>query len=497
MWIRILFLEIDIRILIFLSVSLICMLWYIKQKDPPNFPPGPPALPLLGNVFSIDHKQPHIYLTKLAELYGNVFCMRLGRDKTVFVSGWKMVKEALVTQADNFADRPNTPVVTRIYSGNSAGLFFSNGKVWRRQRRFAMATLRTFGLARSSMEQRICEESRHLLEAIERENGQLFDPVPLFNNAVANIISQIVFGKRFEYKEHKFQNMLTNLTEMAYLEGSTWALLYNAFPALVKHLPGPHNEIFTNSKSLEASIRDEILRHQLDLDPSKPRDYIDAFLIEEKDNKNTELGFDVENLVMCCLDLFLAGSETTSKTLQWGLIYLINDPSIQGKVQAEIDAVIGRTRLPRMADKPNMPFTDAVIHEIQRMGNIVPLNGPRMTTRDTTLGGFFIPKGTSVIPNLTSVLFDKSEWETPHTFNPGHFLDADGNFVRREAFLPFSAGRRVCLGEGLARMELFLFLISLLQKFTFSTLDGMQLRTDGIVGATRSPFPFKIYASTR
>lgn len=143
---------------------------------------------------------------QLADVYGNVFCMRLGRDKTVFVTGWKMVKEAIVTQADNFADRPYIPMVTRIYSGNSgdshksithtysmsecmsllsghmqsnivwflcvsAGLFFSNGKVWRRQRRFAMATLRTFGLANSSMEQSICEESRHLQEAMEKEKG--------------------------------------------------------------------------------------------------------------------------------------------------------------------------------------------------------------------------------------------------------------------------------------------------------------------------------------
>uniref|UniRef100_UPI003AACE9C5 cytochrome P450 2K1-like n=1 Tax=Centroberyx gerrardi TaxID=166262 RepID=UPI003AACE9C5 len=100
-----------------------------------------------------------------------------------------------------------------------------------------------------------------------------------------------------------------------------------------------------------------------------------------------------------------------------------------------------------MADRPNMPYTDAVIHEIQRMGNIVPLNALRMAAKDTTLGGYFIPKGTSLMPNLTSVLFDKNEWETPDTFNPAHFLDAEGKFVRREAFLPFSAGKRVCLGE--------------------------------------------------
>uniref|UniRef100_A0A8C5DHL1 Cytochrome P450, family 2, subfamily N, polypeptide 13 n=1 Tax=Gouania willdenowi TaxID=441366 RepID=A0A8C5DHL1_GOUWI len=436
---------------------------------------------------------------QLADIYGNVFCVRLGRHKTVFVSGWKMVKEAIVTQAETFVDRPYSPMVTRIYSGNSAGLFFSNGKVWRRQRRFAMATIRTFALANSSMEQNICSESLHLQEAMEKEEGQPFDPVPLLNNAVANIICMIVFRRRFDYNDQYFQNMLKKLTDVAYLEGSIWALLYDAFPALMKHLPGPHNDIFTSSRSLEAFIRTEIERHKLDLDPSNPRDYIDCFLLEEKVVKAAlhDVGFEEENLALCCLDLFLAGSETTSKTLQWGLIYLIKSPNIQEKVQAEIDGVIGQVRQPTMVDKANLPYTDAVIHEIQRMGNIVPLNGLRMAAKDSKLGSYIIPKGTTVMPNLTSVLFDKNEWENPHTFYPEHFLDTEGKFVKREAFLPFSAGKRACLGEGLARMELFLFFVSLLQKFHFSTVEGVELSTEGITGATRTPCPFKVFAKPR
>ncbi|XP_068599297.1 cytochrome P450 2J6-like [Brachionichthys hirsutus] len=497
MWLRDSFLWLDLKGFLLLIVSVLLVVYFLSKKDPANFPPGPPALPLLGNVFSIEAKQPHIYLTKLADVYGNVFCIRLGRHKTVFVSGWKTVKEALVTQADNFVDRPYSPMVTRIYSGNSAGLFFSNGHVWRRQRRFAMSTLRTFGLAKSSMEQSICEESDYLQEAMEKRKGEPFDPAPLLNDAVANIICQIVFGRRFDYSDHIFQSMLRSLTKLAYLEGSIWALLYDAFPALMRLLPGPHNAIFSNSRCLEASIRGEIERHKLDLDTSNPRDYIDSFLIEERHNKNAQLGFDDGNLALCCLDLFLAGSETTSKTLQWGLIYLIKSPHIQDKIQAEIDRVIGQTRQPTLGDRPNLPYTDAVIHEIQRMGNIVPLNGLRMAAKDTTLNGYFIPKGTSVMPNLTSVLFDKNEWETPDAFNPEHFLDSEGKFVRREAFLPFSAGKRACLGEGLARMELFLFFVTLLQKLSFSTLDGVELRTEGITGATRTPYPFKVYAKAR
>ncbi|NXU83545.1 CP2J2 protein, partial [Xiphorhynchus elegans] len=109
-------------------------------------------------------------------------------------------------------------------------------------------------------------------------------------------------------------------------------------------------------------------------------------------------------------------------------------------------------------------YTNAVIHEVQRKANIVPLTMPRVAVKDTTVDGFFIPKGTAISINMTSVMFDKNEWETPDTFNPGHFLK-DGKFWKREAFVPFSIGKRACLGELLARSELFLFFTSLLQKF--------------------------------
>lgn len=137
------------------------------------------------------------------------------------------------------------------------------------------------------------------------------------------------------------------------------------------------------------------------------------------------------------------------------------------KVQEEIDRVIGQFRQPAMADRANMPYTEAVIHEIQRFANAVPAGFPKMAAKDTTLGEYFIPKvndltipllmgfgvhsylgvsktvffqGSAITTMLSSVLFDKNEWETPDVFNPNHFLDSEGRFRKRDAFLPFSAG---------------------------------------------------------
>ncbi|XP_032004634.1 cytochrome P450 2D17-like, partial [Hylobates moloch] len=143
-------------------------------------------------------------------------------------------------------------------------------------------------------------------------------------------------------------------------------------------------------------------------------------------------------------------------------------------------------------------YTTAVIHEVQRFGDIVPLNVPHMTSRDIEVQGFHIPKGTTLFTNLSSVLKDEAVWEKPFRFHPEHFLDAQGHFVKPEAFLPFSAGRRACLGEPLARMELFLFFTCLLQRFSFSVPAGQPRPSHSrVVGFLVTPPPYELCAVPR
>ncbi|XP_067170647.1 cytochrome P450 2A5-like [Apteryx mantelli] len=175
--------------------------------------------------------------------------------------------------------------------------------------------------------------------------------------------------------------------------------------------------------------------------------------------------FTHRNVVLSVLNVFFAGTETVSTTLRYGLLLLLKHPEVEGE-SGEIDREIGRERGPRLEDRRRMPYTDAVIHEIQRFADVIPLGLTRRVTRDVRLRDYAVPKGTEVIAVLSSALRDPQHFASPDAFDPGHFLDESGRFRKNEAFLPFSAGKRNCFGEMLARTELFLFFTCILQRFS-------------------------------
>uniref|UniRef100_A0A668AFJ0 Cytochrome P450 2K1-like n=1 Tax=Myripristis murdjan TaxID=586833 RepID=A0A668AFJ0_9TELE len=464
-----------------------------KMKEPP----GPKALPLLGNLLQMDLKRPYITLCELSKKYGSVFTVYLGPNKVVVLAGYKTVKQALVNHAEEFGDRHISPIFYDLNNGH--GILFANGESWKEMRRFALTNLRDFGMGKRSAEEKIIEECHHLIQEFTKHDGKAFDTTQPLNYATSNIISSIVYGSRFEYTDPQFKGMVDRANENIRLSGSP--SLYNMFPWL-GHWIKNRKQIMKNKDRNLTDIRDLVKHLKETLNPQVRRGLVDSFLIREQKDKDSDVvdsHYHENNRIFTILHLFAAGTDTTAATLRWGLLLMAKYPQVQDQVQEELSRVIG-SRQVQVEDRKNLPYTDAVIHETQRLANIAPMSIPHITSRDVTFQGYFIKKGTAVFPLLTSVLYDESEWESPYTFNPGHFLNEHGQFMPKEAFMPFSAGRRVCLGEGLARMEVFLFFTSLLQHFCFTPPCGVtedELDLTPAVGFTLSPSPHQLCAVSR
>ncbi|KAK2846644.1 hypothetical protein Q5P01_009643 [Channa striata] len=444
----------DVVMTVILAGLLLALLWFSARNSRKHrLPPGPFALPLIGNLPQVDKNAPFKSFLEFSETYGPVITLYLGWRRTVVLVGYDAVKEALVDHADDFTGRGQIPILLKVTRGY--GLVISNGERWRQLRRFTLTTLRDFGMGRKVMEEWIQEESKHMRTYMDTFKAKPFDPTFLLSCTVSNVICCLVFGQRFSYEDKRFLRLLTIVSEV------------------LKFGSSPRGQSFDEVEELREFTEKKIQEHKETLDPSSPRDYIDCFLIrmsQEKDVPTTE--FHLHNLVAMVLNLFQAGTETTSSTIRYALSVLIKYPQIQEKMQQEIDTVIGRERCANMEDRKSLPFTDAVIHEVQRFLDIVPFSVPHYAFKDVSFRGYTIPKDTIILPLLHSVLKEEKHWATPWSFNPQHFLDQNGNFKKNPAFLPFSAGKRACVGESLARMELFIFVVSLLQNFTFTCTQG-------------------------
>ncbi|XP_039344312.1 cytochrome P450 2J2-like [Mauremys reevesii] len=271
--------------------------------------------------------------------------------------------------------------------------------------------------------------------------------------------------------------------------------LFEILPWLMHHLPGPQQKANSCCEFVCPFIRKGDQKPQGERGiPDEPQDFIDFYLAQIAKAKGDPAStYDEDNMNQSIFYLFLAGTETTTTTLRWALLYMVAYPDIQENVQKELDTVLGPSQLICYEDRKNLPYTNAVIHEIQRYCSIVLIAIPRESGKDTTLQGFPIPKGTLILPNLDSVLFDPEKWESPRQFSPSCFLDKEGNFVSREAFLPFSTGSRVCLGAQLARSELFIVFANLLRALMFTLPKGVEeISTKLVLGSTMQPQPYKL-----
>ncbi|XP_071452571.1 methyl farnesoate epoxidase-like [Hetaerina americana] len=468
---------------VFLLIGAILLLCWLIFSKPKNYPPGPIKWPIVGNTrFISSEGQFYKLMSMVQKEYGDVVGLFTFRTPIVVISGLDAIREACFR--DDLSGRPGNSIHKLIYEGKEHGIVNTSGETWKAQRRFTLQHLRDLGFGKRSLESIAHEEIQAVFEDIDDISGGQKKGFPnpvnfhdILGGTSINVLWHIIAGKRYEHRDPEFKELITAVQKLLQL-GTPAGNIMSSFPFLAKLFPRITG--FSNMVSHRAPIHkflmDEIDAHRKTIDYDHQRDFIDIYLSEiERQKNNPQTSFTERQLKQVCAEMFVAGTDTTLNTLSFAMLYMVLYPDAQSKVQQELDEVVGKDRLPSLEDRPKLPYVDATISEILRCSSIAPTalaHSPQ--TRETSINfrGYQIPKGTRVLFNLYGLHHDPLLWKSPDEFIPERFLQKNGEQVQREALMPFGAGKRVCLGESLARNNVFLFFTAILQRYSLRVPDG-------------------------
>ncbi|KAJ8341447.1 hypothetical protein SKAU_G00337380 [Synaphobranchus kaupii] len=465
--------------------------------------PGPFPWPVVGNAMQLG-QMPHITFFNMAKKYGNVYQIRLGCNDIVVLNGDTAIHQALIQHSTEFAGRPNF-ISFQAVSGGKSISFGNYSTQWKLHRRIAQSTLRAFSSANSqtkkAFEQHIVGEALDLVQVFLRlsADGRYFNPSHELTVAAANVICALCFGKRYGHDDIEFKTLLSRVEKFGETVGA--GSLVDVMPWL-QSFPNPVRSIYRNFKELNkeyfAFIKDNVIQHRETYNPEVTRDMSDAIIrvIDKADNATGLTKAHTEGTVA---DLIGAGLDTVSTALHWMLLLLVKYPHIQTKLQEQIDKVVGRDRLPSTEDKSSLAYLDAFIYETMRFTTFVPFTIPHSTTSDVTIDGVHIPRDTVVFINQWSVNHDPQKWKDPHVFNPSRFLNENGILDKdlTSSVMIFSMGKRRCIGDQIAKAEIFLYSAILLHQCSFENSPTQDLTMDCSYGLTLRPLSFTISAKLR
>nr|AGG35982.1 cytochrome P450 monooxygenase [Panonychus citri] len=475
----------------------LCLIYLIKWivvtvQTIVSLPSGPWGYPIVGYLPFL--KQ-HIYLEfeKLASKYGPVFSVKLGQENIVVICDWPHMKEAFSNEA--LLARPEAVFFPGIIDVPSFAEM--SGDTWREHRRLSLHILRDIGLGKNVLENLVGEEIQTFLQELDND-GKSVDFIKKLGPSVSNNIAILLFGHKFDYDD----SAKIKLDESAETTGRTFsfASIFVFLPWLARLYValGKFNMDLIKKSILyiDSYIQTEVDQH-IESSSDQVVDYIDGYLQERrKREKNANLSKELEEngnfsygiLRRNCASFFGAGSETVLSTMTWAMLYLIKYPEFYDKIQTEVEEVIGYERKPEYSDRNRMPFTMAFLYEVQRYSSVIPTNLFRRASRDTTIGTYKIPKDTFVLFNFWSVHHDPKLWTEPSKFDPSRFLTEEGTKAVKPAYLvPFSGGKRICSGEGLANVEMFLYLVCIVQQFRIKLEPGSELNLKAAFGISRRP----------
>ncbi|CAF4743814.1 unnamed protein product [Pieris macdunnoughi] len=486
---------------ILVVIAIIVLILYLDTVKPPKFPPGPRWLPILGCAHEIQRirdKCGYLYkcIQEVTNKYsddGSVVGIKIGKDRIVLVNSLEANKEMLYNE--DIDGRPKGIFYQTRTWGERKGVMLTDGELWKEQRRFLIKHLKEFGFCRKGMSEISFSEARHLVKDLSKAIGDKTSAElymhNFFNTYILNTLWTMMAGLRYEPDDPrmvKLQDLLFDLFAAIDMVGCA----FSHFPILSVIAPkaSGYKDFVTTHERLWAFLRDEIATHKERFHPSnEDKDFMDVYIrvLSQPGDKPT---YSEGQLVAMCMDMFMAGTETTAKSMSFCFSYLVRNQEVQKKAQEEIDQVVGRDRPPTSEDKLNMPYNEAIIHESVRhfMGRTFGV--PHRAMQDTTLAGYRIPKDTMVVSNYTNILMDDKLYPDPYSFKPERFI-RDGKVCLPDHYFPFGLSKHRCLGDALAKCNIFMFTTAVLQKFSLLPGPEGPPSLNHVDGATPSAAPFR------
>ncbi|XP_054858581.1 cytochrome P450 1A5-like [Eublepharis macularius] len=447
--------------------------------------PGPVGYPLIGSMLEIG-KNPHLSLTEMSKKYGDVMKVHIGSRPVLVLSGLETLKQAMVRQGGDFMGRPDLYSMRDISDGQSMTFSTDSGEVWLARRKLAQNALKSFASSPSPdsasstlLEEHVSKEAEYLvmkLQQVMQEQRRL-DPFQYLVVSVANVVSAMCFGKRYSHDDQELLSIMNENED--FVEFASSGNPFDFIPVLQLLQKKSLKKFKEFSQRFDTFLENFIKDHYENFSKDNIRDITDSLIkFSQEEEKNMKIQLPTRKIVNLVNDIFGAGFDTVTTALSRCLTYLVVYPEMQKKIQQEIDETIGSERKPRLSDRPLLPYTEAFIQETFRHSSFIPFTIPHCTTRDTALNGYYIPKDTCVFVNQWQVNHDKDLWKDPFVFKPERFLTAGGKEINKdetEKVLVFGLGKRRCIGETIARWEVFLFLTILLQELQFTVQDGVKV----------------------
>ncbi|KAK2975524.1 hypothetical protein RJ640_000974 [Escallonia rubra] len=470
-----------------LALTLILATLSHTRHKSKNLPPGPTPLPIIGSLHKLGD-QPHRTLAKLAKHYGPIMSLKFGRVTTVVISSSTAAKEVLQKQDIAFASRSIPDAVNAHSQSQFSVVWLPLGSRWRSLRKILNSNI--FSGSRLDAYQHLRSKKVEELVAYCSKSCQAGEAVDIgragFRTSL-NLLSNTMFSKDLT---DPYQDSAKEFKELVWtiLAEAGTPNLVDYFPVLKKIDPQGIRRRMTIHFGKVIELFHGLINERLELrrlhKPVGSNDVLDVLLNIAEEIPDE---IDITHIERLCLDLFIAGSDTTSTTLEWAMAELLRNPATMAKAKAELEQVIGKGKIIGEADVSRLPYLQCIVKEALRMHPAVPFLIRRVEV-DVKACGYTVPKGAQVLVNVCAIGRDPTLWEDPLSFNPERFLASELDVRGRDfELIPFGAGRRICPGLPLAIRMVQVMLGSLINSFNWELDVGVaskELAMEEKFGAT-------------